>query len=190
MKTAGALLLLLAACGGSAPAGSTPTAATSDGGVTCAAGDVPCAFVSAHDGARAAATPTPAPPLPAMTWSDAAATAAAAWARQCTWSHDPALQSEGYGQNLYASTDAPAPGVVVTSWVSEAASYDYASNQCAAGAVCGHYTQVVWRGSTGLGCAIQPCASGSPIDARFGTAWWIAVCDYAPPGNWVGQRPY
>lgn len=185
------LLALLAACGGGAsspPAGDGPDGGAGPG--PCTAGDAACAFLAAHDAARAAAQPPPSPPLPAVGWSGAAAQAAASWAGKCTWGHDPALHTEGYGQNLYASTGAPAPAEVVASWVSEASSYDYASNTCAAGAVCGHYTQVVWRGSTGLGCATQRCTAGSPFGAAGGGAWWNVVCDYAPPGNWSGQRPY
>ncbi|CBI25105.3 unnamed protein product, partial [Vitis vinifera] len=45
---------------------------------------------------------------------------------------------------------------------------------------CGHYTQVVWRNSVRLGCARVQCNNG----------WWFVTCNYDPPGNYVGQRPY
>jgi pathogenesis-related protein 1 len=45
--------------------------------------------------------------------------------------------------------------------------------------VCGHYTQIVWRDTTSVGCAAQSCPQGE-----------IWVCDYSPPGNYVGQHPY
>ncbi|KAE9446141.1 hypothetical protein C3L33_21961, partial [Rhododendron williamsianum] len=51
---------------------------------------------------------------------------------------------------------------------------------CAAGKVCGHYTQVVWRNSVRLGCARVRCNDGL----------WFITCNYDPPGNYVGQRPY
>ena len=43
----------------------------------------------------------------------------------------------------------------------------------------GHYTQIVWRSTVEVGCAV----------ARSGLheVW---VCRYSPPGNVVGQRPY
>jgi pathogenesis-related protein 1 len=189
-RVAGLLLLLAGACGGTSSntSGSQPDAGSFQS--ACTAGDASCAFVAAHDAARAAAQPTPSPLLPSVGWSGAAAQAAASWAARCNWGHDPSLRSEGYGQNLYASTIEPAPADAVASWVSEAPDYDYASNTCAAGKVCGHYTQVVWRGSTGLGCATQRCTTGSPFGATAGGTWWNVVCDYVPPGNWVGQRPY
>jgi hypothetical protein len=70
-------------------------------------------------------------------------------------------------------------------WAAEADHFDYAANRCSG--VCGHYTQLVWRGTTSVGCAIQKCTSGSPFSS--GT-WYFAVCDYSPPGNFVGERPY
>jgi pathogenesis-related protein 1 len=176
------------ACGGSGtPAGGANGAP--GGSAPCALGSDPCAFLAAHDAVRAAATPAPSPPLPGMDWSSAASAAANAWARQCTWSHDPALRTLGMGQNLYASTGAATPAAAVASWASEAADYDLASNTCRASQVCGHYTQLVWRSSVGLGCAIERCTTGSPF-AGAGAAWWNVVCDYAPPGNFVGERPY
>ena len=41
----------------------------------------------------------------------------------------------------------------------------------------GHFTQVVWKGSTGLGCAVTRCNAEGPI----------YVCHYTPAGNYVGQ---
>jgi hypothetical protein len=78
---------------------------------------------------------------------------------------------------------------MVGAWAAEASDYDYARNTCAAGKVCGHYTQLVWRATTRVGCATQVCDRNSPFGSRFPT-WQLWVCNYAPPGNYVGQRPY
>ncbi len=176
------------ACGGGAtPAGGAggPPA----GSAPCALGADPCAFLAAHDAVRDGATPAPSPPLPSMSWSSSAVASASAWARKCIWDHDPALGTLGLGQNLYASTGPATPGTAVASWASEAVDYDLASNTCRASKVCGHYTQLVWRSSIGLGCAIERCTTGSPFPGADAT-WWNVVCDYAPPGNFVGERPY
>jgi len=69
--------------------------------------------------------------------------------------------------------------------VSEKANYNYSANSCSA--TCGHYTQVVWRNSLRLGCGVKNCTTGSPFG---GGAWQFWVCNYDPPGNISGQRPY
>ena len=43
----------------------------------------------------------------------------------------------------------------------------------------GHYTQVIWRGTAELGCALT---SGVRTD--------YLVCRYTPAGNLIGERPY
>ncbi|KAI3435045.1 SCP domain-containing protein [Psidium guajava] len=68
----------------------------------------------------------------------------------------------------------------VNMWVGEKPYYSYNSNSCAPGKVCGHYTQVVWRNSVRLGCAKARCATGGTL----------ITCNYDPPGNVVGQKPY
>jgi hypothetical protein len=64
----------------------------------------------------------------------------------------------------------------------------WATNACAAGEPCGHYTQLVWRGTTRVGCGKATCTVNSPFGAGFPT-WEYYVCDYEPPGN-SGARPY
>jgi len=59
--------------------------------------------------------------------------------------------------------------------------YTYSTNSCASGKVCGHYTQVVWKNSTKIGCAGVVCSNGGGI---------IYGCNYDPPGNYSGQKPY
>jgi hypothetical protein len=83
-----------------------------------------------------------------------------------------------YGENLFDVTGASAtPRQVVEGWAAEARNYDYQSNQCSG--VCGHYTQIVWGATKEVGCAV---ARGG------GREVW--VCEYDPPRNWEGKRPY
>ena len=128
-----------------------------------------------------------------MTWDPQLAAIAAAWIAQCRdqdapiglIDHNP-NRSQGYptyvGENVYGSSGT-ATGVAATrSWEGEKANYDAATNTCAAGRVCGHYTQIVWRNSTKLGCAIGDCPG---LTYRSSV-----VCNYGPGGNISGQRPY
>lgn len=50
-----------------------------------------------------------------------------------------------------------------------------------------HFTQMVWKGTTELGCAIALC--DGIFDASFGKASYM-VCEYNPPGNVIGQFAY
>lgn len=43
----------------------------------------------------------------------------------------------------------------------------------------GHYTQVVWRDTTQVGCAVASDGSNDYL-----------VCRYTPPGNFDGQSPF
>jgi pathogenesis-related protein 1 len=141
-------------------------------------------IVAAHNAARAAVVPAPATPLPQMQWSESDAEVARAYAAKCVFAHNAARGPRG--ENLYANSGGTkSPAAVVGSWVSEAKNYTYATNQCSG--VCGHYTQVVWRDSVKVGCAMQRCTVNSPFG---GGAWDNWVCDYSPAGNFVGRKPY
>jgi pathogenesis-related protein 1 len=155
------------------------------GDPTDAAGE---AFLAAHNAVRAGAkNPVPSPALAPLTWSAQAAFVAQGWANNCAFEHN--AQRGNLGENLYATTVASdTPERVVGAWAAEASDYSYSSNTCAAGRVCGHYTQLVWRDTRQVGCASARCTRNSPFSG-FST-WYLWVCDYAPPGNFVGERPY
>lgn len=140
--------------------------------------------VSAHNQVRAAASPAPGTPLGKLSWSEEDAAVAKAYAEKCTFEHN---RNRGdRGENLYAGTGSSNIADVVKSWASEAANYDYASNKCSG--VCGHYTQLVWAATTHVGCAVKDCTTNSPFGGKG--PWQIWVCDYSPPGNFVGEKPY
>lgn len=151
------------------------------------------AFVKAHNDARASnLVPTPSPPLPPVTWDAALADTAYNYLSQCTSSNGDlvdhnedrtqdyaALGGTDYvGENIYASSASSIdPADAVKSWMSEAPNYKPGDVTSA-----GHYTQVVWRTSVRIGCAIVNCPS-----VRFHNT---VLCDYAPGGNIKGQNPY
>jgi len=117
--------------------------------------------------------------LPPLAWSERVAAHAQVWADALLARHQFAHTPKSpFGQNLYEIRGASASSAeVVKAWAAEAREYDYNSNQCRG--VCGHYTQIVWAGTQAVGCGV---ARGG------GREVW--VCDYDPPGNWVGRRPY
>ena len=103
------------------------------------------------------------------------------WSRQLSADGCDLVHSEGeYGENLYWTSATATPEEVVTAWASEVADYDLGTHTCAEGAVCGHFTQVVWANTTTVGCGSAVCADG-------GEVW---TCEYDPPGNYVGETPF
>ncbi len=117
-----------------------------------------------------------------LTWHSELANAAQTWAntlqdQACKLEHNP---NTPYGENIYwASGTSPTPKSVVDSWGSEKADYDYDTNICQPDKVCGHYTQIVWEKTTEVGCGKAACANEH-----------VWVCNYNPPGNSAGQKPY
>nr|ASA45601.1 PR1 protein [Lilium hybrid cultivar] len=85
------------------------------------------------------------------------------------------------GENIYFGGGSSwTPGDAVRAWADEEKYYSYSDNSCEAGQVCGHYTQVVWRSTRRLGCSRVVCDGGDVF----------MNCNYDPPGNYVGERPY
>ena len=117
--------------------------------------------------------------LPRLTWSDGLAARAQEWAQSLLakgqFLHHP---KSPYGENLFEMTGAHASAAqVVDEWAAESKNYDYRSNRC--NGTCGHYTQIVWRDTKEVGCGV----------ARYARRE-VWVCEYNPPGNWIGKRPY
>jgi pathogenesis-related protein 1 len=131
-------------------------------------------MLAAHNGVRQT---TGVPPL---RWSATLAARAEKWAK--TLAATGASRMEGIpGQNIgYTSAGRVDAAGIVAAWAAEADNYDHEKNSCIdRQRSCHHYTQVVWRDTTYLGCAV---AHDKARD--------IWVCDYDPPGNNVAERPY
>nr|AHW81904.1 pathogenesis-related protein [Morus alba var. atropurpurea] len=142
----------------------------------CYAQTTPQDFLDPHNRARAKVGVGP------MTWDDSVAAYARNYANQRQGDCKLVHSGGPYGENIaWSSGDLSAAGAVGM-WVAEKSLYDYYSNTCVGRNPMGclHYTQVVWRKSTRLGCAKVRCNSGGSF----------VICNYNPPGNYIGQRPY
>ena len=147
-------------------------------------------MVEAHNAVRASAEPTPTPALEPLVWSRALEEDAADYAAKCIWDHDIALLTQlEQGENLaaWSEADFASDQDAVDGWASEIAFYDYDANTCVPGEQCGHYTQVVWRETREVGCAVAACPNGLDGWPEGREIW---VCRYSPPGNYVGEKPY
>jgi Cysteine-rich secretory protein family len=130
-------------------------------------------------------------------WDPIAAQVALAYASQCNYAHNANRNSDyttlggkgGVGENIAAGAPTETVAAAVNSWLAEASSYDHTTNTCSSTSPgCGHYTQIVWKATTGVGCAHVSCTANSPFTG-FAT-WDFSVCDYSPPGNVGTQSPY
>jgi pathogenesis-related protein 1 len=201
--------------GGSSPLGGSGS--TAQGGSSSSSEEFPAApgetgifvgMTAAHNAARADLMADP--PLPDLTWSQDLADFSQEWADELASDENCGTifhrDQRMYGENIAfrASTNRNLqyfPEQAVEGWVAEVDCWDYGtilgnrtptanSESCDATCVarqnstgCGHYTQVVWRNTRQLGCGYSTCE----YEGFTAHVW---VCNYNPPGNFVGQVPY
>jgi len=90
----------------------------------------------------------------------------------------------GYGENIFASSYSSVYLDAINAWYGEKENYNYADNSCIPGEQCGHYTQLIWKSTERFGCGKAVYQTGTY------EGWTVIVCQYDPPGNYIGQRPY
>jgi len=122
-----------------------------------------------------------------VVWSKKLAIYAQEWANNlasndCSLRHRPrsGKWKQEYGENLFMGTTGYY-GVAdaVKSWESEKIYYHGQTLNPSNWHNSGHYTQLVWKDTKEIGCAMSACNGDS-----------IVVCNYNPPGNVLGQKPY
>ena len=143
--------------------------------------DLAAEMVGDHNGLRASLG------LPPVTWDPELAGHAQAWADELAATpglhHSAHASRPGEGENL-ARIDGGRTSAtdLFSGWAREGAQYRYGPLNCAdPGGLSrtGHYSQIVWRGTRRIGCAVA-----------YGERNEVLVCRYGPPGNICGQRPY
>jgi hypothetical protein len=141
---------------------------------------LPARMLAAHNRERAR---TGAPPL---AWDADLATAAAAYARELAprgrLAHSSPTTRPGQGENLWMGTrGAYQLEEMLGHWAAERSLFSPgifpAVSRSGQWSDVAHYTQMIWRGTTRLGCAVH---QGRESD--------VLVCRYAPPGNVVGEQ--
>lgn len=117
-----------------------------------------------------------------LKWSPSVAAYAQQWAEHlagttCGMMH---RRDGKYGENLYRGTAGFYTALdAAKAWESEKRDYRGEPVTRSNSAKVGHYTQMVWRDTASLGCGQAVCGK-----------MLIVVCNYDPPGNYVGRRPY
>jgi pathogenesis-related protein 1 len=133
-------------------------------------------FLQVHNDARARVG------APALRWSDTLARYAQQWADQLassgTFLHRDQTK-DGYGENLFGGSAGFTPGDAARHWLKERSAYKGGPVTAANFNSVGHYTQMVWSGTTEVGYGIATGSNGV-----------VVVANYAPGGNHNGQKPY
>lgn len=121
-----------------------------------------------------------------LIWSDNLEAEAREWAEHLIatdrFAHDP--RPHGHGENLWMGwgNRVFTPEDMVGDWIVERRLYrpGVFPNVSRTGdwVAVGHYTQLIWRGTTHVGCAVATRGDRS-----------ILACRYSPPGNVDGYRP-
>ena len=92
-------------------------------------------------------------------------------------SHRP---NNSYGENCYwTSSNHINATEAILAFNDEKNDYQYGPVTNSNYKVTGHYTQVIWYNTTKVGCA-----------GATGTGGTFVVCNYNPPGNYLGDYPY
>jgi hypothetical protein len=123
---------------------------------------------------------------PPLGWDPALAAAAASYgptlAKLGKLAHSPAAGRPGQGENLWMGThDAYRLEEMIGGWADEKRLFRSGLfpdvSKSGAWSDVAHYTQMVWPGTTRVGCAVHRTPR-----------WDFLICRYAPAGNVVGQR--
>jgi len=122
-----------------------------------------------------------------LVWSKSLAGYAQSWAdhlasTSCRLEHRPhsGKWKQEYGENLFMGTTGYYGAAdAVRAWESEKSLYHGESLSPSNWYPSGHYTQLVWKNTSQIGCAKAECRGNV-----------IVVCNYDPPGNVMGQKPY
>ena len=110
---------------------------------------------------------------PNLAWDDTLASYAERHASKCQFRHS----GSPYGENLAAGY--PSISAAVNAWYAERKQYN--ANQPGFSHRTGHFTQLVWKASTAVGCGYATC------NGKNGTPGKYWVCEYSPAGNVVNR---
>jgi uncharacterized protein YkwD len=133
-------------------------------------------ILAVHNSERAAVG------VPPLVWSDSLAASAQTWAEHLATS--PEMVHSGPGENIAGFfTDPTEPRGGTSLWVAEKQNWHGGVLTEENWYPTGHYTQMVWRNTQEVGCGTAPPGAGGPT-------WSTLVCQYNPPGNYIGQAPY
>lgn len=130
--------------------------------------------------------------VPHLSWDDNMASIAAQIAASCVYAHDTSTGGGGYGQNIGAGAGPDAIAAMITNemYNDEIGFYPgYGGEPDMSNfEKWGHYSQIVWKASTGVGCATQYCPGGL-ANVGSNVSPYFTVCNYSPAGMFRTANP-
>lgn len=129
---------------------------------------------------------------PALTWDTDLANTAAKIAATCVYAHSMDVNGGGYGQNIAAGVEANNVSAVITELFYNGEVgyfnnlYGQANPDMTNFEKWGHFSQLVWKGTTKVGCATQYCSGGLANVGQY-VSPHFTVCNYGSPGNYAGE---
>ncbi|KAH8703409.1 CAP domain-containing protein [Talaromyces proteolyticus] len=118
----------------------------------------------------------------ALTWNTTLASYAQNWADHCNWKHSGGPYGENLAEGFSNTTSA------IDAWARESTDYSY-TKPTGFSEQTGHFTQLVWKATSQLGCAVADCSrNDETFQENGGEAFgWYFLCEYWPPGNVGGD---
>ncbi|XP_053324446.1 uncharacterized protein LOC128498250 [Spea bombifrons] len=119
-------------------------------------------------------------------WDPSLEKLAKLYAAKCIWEHN---EERGYtGENLFLMSGSGLDVELgLSDWHRERDYYNFTTSTCQEEKMCGHYTQMVWAETERVGCGEHFCEKIEGFDEPN---VYFLVCNYKPPGNFRGKRPY
>ncbi|KAJ7141107.1 hypothetical protein C8R44DRAFT_974721 [Mycena epipterygia] len=112
----------------------------------------------------------------ALIWNNTLATAVQTWVSKCTGNHSGSTLGP-YDENLASGTG--------SFTIADCGSTKRVTEYSASNPAYSHWTQMVWTGTTNLGCAVSEC--NNLFDYATYGATQYHVCEYWPTGNVICQ---
>jgi hypothetical protein len=144
-------------------------------------GDYIDSILSTHNALRAASAAGP------LGWSDALASAAAEAASSCSYGHNMGVDGLDYGQNIGAGQRPDEMEGLIRGlfYDGEVSNYNWFGGEPDGGDAggWGHFTQIVWKDTSEIGCATVDCSGSGLAGTNEGVTPWFTICNYSPPGR-------
>ncbi|EON61764.1 hypothetical protein W97_00980 [Coniosporium apollinis CBS 100218] len=132
---------------------------------------------------------------PALVWDENLAAIAREIGSSCKYEHNTKAGGGGYGQNIAAGVRENNVTAVITELFYNGevnfyeGQYGKADPDMGNFHGWGHFSQIVWKETTAVGCHTFDCSAreGKLANVGANVAPFFTVCNYKKPGNWGGQ---